>query len=293
MSWGRHAARILRGRAPWRAEEEFDYYRVEPERVREHAERQVAFEREAFLGGLQLARHLGVLGRSDLRESRILDVGAGECMLSEALALGAGAREVIALDAVPKQIWAAAAHHRGAGRLRFVIGDVVDLPFEDAAFDWVVANLVLHHVEPLAPLLESVLRVLRPGGRFAALEPAPLTGMLQHEATSANEAPLRPRFVERALIDAGFEEVGTQYWWGRLQSGALGPFSPAYRVEARRPGAGARAESALRRPLVETELPGLWADPECSFLAMARDQMREIRALWAEAERVPGFRGSG
>jgi len=44
--------------------------------------------------------------------------------------------------------------------------DLTCLPFPDASFDLVSANMVAEHVEDPAALLAEVSRVLRPGGRF-------------------------------------------------------------------------------------------------------------------------------
>ncbi len=113
-----------------------------------------------------------MLDTSTLAGATVLDIGAGECLVSASLAR-LGATEVWALDAVPKQIWAAAEHHGGDSRLNFVIADATDSPFDDGSFDFVVANLVVHHVEPLESLASEVFRILRPGGLFAAFEPNP------------------------------------------------------------------------------------------------------------------------
>ena len=58
----------------------------------------------------------------------------------------------------------AAERLRSAGSLDFEIaaGDVADLPRQ--GFDAVVCRAVLHHVEPLVPVLGSVHGALRPGG---------------------------------------------------------------------------------------------------------------------------------
>ncbi|GAB3119050.1 hypothetical protein GCM10027160_32350 [Streptomyces calidiresistens] len=42
------------------------------------------------------------------------------------------------------------------------------LPFPDAAFDDVVASLVLHYLEDWGPTLAELRRVLKPGGRLIA-----------------------------------------------------------------------------------------------------------------------------
>jgi ubiquinone/menaquinone biosynthesis C-methylase UbiE len=48
------------------------------------------------------------------------------------------------------------------------VADVMDLPFDDARFDVVVAMWMLYHVPDLYRALAQVRRVLRPGGLFVA-----------------------------------------------------------------------------------------------------------------------------
>jgi SAM-dependent methyltransferase len=286
--WARHLARIAAGRPAWSAEREFAYYRVAPEQVRGHREGQDTLEREAFLRGLLIARALGLLDAGAERPGRVLDLGAGECALSGALAGPLAAREVWAVDAVPKQIWAAAERRRP--RLRCLIADARNLPFSDGSFDLVVANLVLHHIEPVDAVLAEARRLLRPGGRFAALEPSPLVGVLSHAETSENEAPIRPGAVTAALRRHGFVDVRQKYVWTRLNTSALGPLSPSYRVVAAAPGSlrGAALEAGdvpLVRELETMRLPGLLIDPGCPFHDAARAQEAELLALRALLER--------
>ncbi len=281
--WRYNLWRILRGRPPWSAEREFAYYHVDSQVVRQHRARQEGFEREAFASGLRILRGLDLLDTQALRGKRVLDLGAGECLLSLALSR-CGAASVWATDAVPKQIWAAAERHGGQAGLRFLIADAGDLPFADGAFDLVVANLVLHHIEPLGPLLTEIHRVLHPGGRFAAFEPTPLIGALVHEHTSENEAPVRPAQVMAALRKAGFSEVDFRYFWSRMETSRLGPLSPGYRVKGSRPGVAPKsnlqeAEVPLRRPLLPMALPGLLLDSGCRFAELARQQEGEILAI--------------
>jgi ubiquinone/menaquinone biosynthesis C-methylase UbiE len=52
-------------------------------------------------------------------------------------------------------------------RVTFLQADITQpLSFPDAAFDCATCNLVLEHVERLAPLFGEISRVLRPGGCF-------------------------------------------------------------------------------------------------------------------------------
>ena len=223
QAWLQNVKQILAARQPWRPEDEYAYYCVTPDVVRLHAEHQVEFERQAHVLGLQLARSMGILDGKKLQRSRVLDIGAGECVLTEALALAAGAAEVVAVDAVPKQIWAPAAHHRDASNLRFVVADATNLPYENGSFDLAVAHLMLHHIEPVGPVFTEVFRVLRPGGVFVAMEPAPIAGMLGHDVLSKNEAPVAAKLFVRQARDAGFVDIEIKYWWERLQTSVLRP----------------------------------------------------------------------
>lgn len=48
---------------------------------------------------------------------------------------------------------------------RFVHGDAETLPFEDASFDLVYSNGVIHHTPNTQQVVDEIFRVLRPGGR--------------------------------------------------------------------------------------------------------------------------------
>jgi SAM-dependent methyltransferase len=92
---------------------------------------------------------------------RVLDVGAGRGELAERIR-DAGI-EVVALDQSARMV--ELARERG---VEAVVGDVQALPFEDAAFDVVVANFMLYHVPDVDRALIEIVRVLRPGGRLVA-----------------------------------------------------------------------------------------------------------------------------
>jgi SAM-dependent methyltransferase len=59
-------------------------------------------------------------------------------------------------------------HLRGLGG-SFVHHDAERLPFDDASFDVVYSNGVLHHTPDSARLAAEIHRVLRPGGRVIAM----------------------------------------------------------------------------------------------------------------------------
>src|SRR5690349_21405360 len=95
------ARRTLFGRPAWTAASEYAYYAANEQVVREHRARQVEFASSNHALGKRLVLDMGLVDQ--LKGARVLDIGAGECVLSHGM-LGAGASEVWAIDAVPKQI---------------------------------------------------------------------------------------------------------------------------------------------------------------------------------------------
>lgn len=96
--------------------------------------------------------------------ARVIDFGGGRGLVAASLA-AAGYRAMLC-EPNPSQVCGhgAAARLREAASLDFEIsgGDVADLAPGD--FDAVICRAVLHHVEPLVPVLRSVRIALRDGG---------------------------------------------------------------------------------------------------------------------------------
>lgn len=284
MAWHENLRKIAFGRQVWRPGDEYAYYRVDSVVVREQARRQIEFAKEFYFSGLQIARSMGVLDPGQIHGKTVLELGAGECLLAQAL-LACGARKVVAVDAVPKQIWAAALFNRDHPGLECVLADASRLPYEDDSFDLIVGNLILHHIEPLAPVLMEVRRLLAPGGTFVANEPSFLVGAFVHHPTSLNEAPIRPKKVREALAGAGLIETTFTYWWNRMQTSKLGILSPGYVVRGRVPGMPRSSVLKTSRPLVESGVPGLVLDRECGFNDLVAKQVDEVRLAWRNLEK--------
>ncbi|MFF8029475.1 class I SAM-dependent methyltransferase [Streptomyces sp. NPDC007896] len=101
----------------------------------------------------------------DVAGRRILDAGCGSGPLSAALR-DRGA-VVTGIDASAGML--ALARRRLGDDVALHVVDLSDrLPFDDGAFDDVVASLVLHYLEDWGPTLAELRRVLRPGGRLIA-----------------------------------------------------------------------------------------------------------------------------
>ena len=91
---------------------------------------------------------------------RLLEVGGGQGWLSQRVQDELGA-DVVMLDLSPHMVELARA--RG---VHAEVGDVQQLPFEDASFDTAVAAWMLYHVPDLDRALSELTRILEPGGRL-------------------------------------------------------------------------------------------------------------------------------
>lgn len=105
-------------------------------------------------------------------DSRILDLGAGNCWMSFRLAL-AGYHPV-AVDLLTNEHdgLGAAVHyqkhlHKSLPRFR---AELNSLPFQDGQFDAVVFNASFHYSEEYALTLREALRCLRPGGHVIIID---------------------------------------------------------------------------------------------------------------------------
>lgn len=96
----------------------------------------------------------------------VLDIGAGTGRLTEfAAGLVGSAGRVVGIDPLEYRI--AIARLRQSKTLDFEVGRAEDLSrFDNASFDAVYLNSVLHWIEDKARALQEIYRVLKPGGRL-------------------------------------------------------------------------------------------------------------------------------
>lgn len=155
----------------------------------------------------------------DLAGRRLLDLGAGAGEASLFFA-SRGAR-VTAVDVSPAQleVLRGAAAARGL-EVEIHAGAAERLPFEDGYFDLVYGNGVLHHVD-IRTVIPEVLRVTRPGGRVAFVEPLtynPVIWVYRRLADGVRTPDERPlavgdiAWITRQLASAGHRE----FWIGAL-----------------------------------------------------------------------------
>ncbi len=95
---------------------------------------------------------------------RVLDLGSGAG--EWALLLAEKGAQVVASDVSPESMRVVRGAARALGlaaRVDTVLADAHRLPFEDASFDLLHGNLILHHLD-LARAGPELVRVLKPGG---------------------------------------------------------------------------------------------------------------------------------
>jgi SAM-dependent methyltransferase len=183
--------------------------------------------------------------RLDLRPGdRVLDVGAGfgrhvfECARrgADVVALDYAADEVVETRATLGAMVDSGEIEldRFDGVLR---GDATKLPFADASFDKVITSEVLEHIQDDVAAIAEMIRVLKPGGTFAATVPAwgpeKINWMLSDEYHAPKSPGGHVRIYSKTelsakLRSAGLELDGTHrahalhspYWWLKC---AVGP----------------------------------------------------------------------
>jgi SAM-dependent methyltransferase len=97
------------------------------------------------------------------RPARALDLGCGGGHVAYRLAPHAGEVSACDLSAEMLAAVAAAAAERGLGNIATVQAPAEDLPFEDAAFDFLACRFSAHHWRDLHAGLGEAHRALRPG----------------------------------------------------------------------------------------------------------------------------------
>ena len=103
----------------------------------------------------------------------VLDIGCGTGTLAIAAKRRVGQAAVVGVDASPEMIARARKKaRRAAAAISFETAAVEKLPFADRSFDVVLSTVMLHHLPEDArrKCIAEVSRVLKPGGRFLALD---------------------------------------------------------------------------------------------------------------------------
>ena len=135
--------------------------------------------------------------------SRILDVGGGTGALAGLLA-NAASCEVTVLDSSAAML----RHVAGVPGVEAVLGDASEMPFEDAAFDAVIAVDALHHMNRQSAVAAQMARVLRSGGAIFVAEPDPEARAVRLSRTLERMLGEPGGMLTPGEIVALFREVG-------------------------------------------------------------------------------------
>jgi demethylmenaquinone methyltransferase/2-methoxy-6-polyprenyl-1,4-benzoquinol methylase len=104
---------------------------------------------------------------------RLLDVAGGTGDIAFRFLKRAPSAEAVVLDLTASMLEAGRTRADAgamAGRLDWVVGDAMDLPFDDNSFDVFTISFGIRNVTRIDDALREAYRVLRPGGRLMVLE---------------------------------------------------------------------------------------------------------------------------
>lgn len=102
--------------------------------------------------------------------SRVLDAACGTGDMALALRRYAPGAAIVGLDFTHEMLAIAGGKQAPYRQVRWVEGDGLRMPFEDATFNLVTIAFGLRNFEDLDAGLAELRRVLKPGGRLAVLE---------------------------------------------------------------------------------------------------------------------------
>jgi len=100
--------------------------------------------------------------------TRALDLATGTGDI--AFVVGERARSVVGLDLTARMVQIARSKAGSRSSPRFLVGDMLALPFAPASFDLITTGYGLRNVPHLETAIDEMLRVLKPGGQALSLD---------------------------------------------------------------------------------------------------------------------------
>jgi SAM-dependent methyltransferase len=141
--------------------------------------------------------------RRRARGGLVVDLGCGPGDLVAELSRRLKETRITGIDLSPSMLLWAGRHATADGRVKFLVGDAGDLPFNDASVDLVVSTLSMHHWSDAAEVFAEIDRVLRPGGVALIYDLGLLAFTPAEMAAIATEAGLEPADIVRQRARGG------------------------------------------------------------------------------------------
>ena len=144
-------------------------------------------------------------------EDRVLDVACGPGLV--VCAFAAVVRHATGIDVTPAMIERARAlaAEKGLANVGWKVGDVLPLPYPDAAFSLVVSRFAFHHFPDPPGVLAEMKRVCAPGGRVVLVDVAASDDPAKAAAFNRMEKlrdPSHVRALTLAELEGLFAAVG-------------------------------------------------------------------------------------
>lgn len=129
---------------------------------------QLRYEKESKVeSNLSCGNNLSFLKLS--RGEKILDLGCGKGFETiEAAKMVGDSGYAVGLDLTPEMLNIAKknAKDQNIANIKYIEGDIENLPFGDEEFDAVMSNCVINHAKDKSRVYKEIYRVLKDGGRF-------------------------------------------------------------------------------------------------------------------------------
>ncbi len=148
-------------------------------------------------------------------DATVVDVGTGTGFVAAGLA--PRVKRVIGIDNSPAMLEVARGNLDilGIANVELVQGEVTHLPLADSSMEAAFVNMVLHHAENPASMLQEMVRVVKPGGTVAVTDEVehPYGWMRQEHADvwlGFRREQVESFFGQAGLMGFGYESLGMQ-----------------------------------------------------------------------------------